>query len=322
MIDLIQETALKILRQSPDVVVRNKLKFEILDQQGIGQEVFSIDASQHVKTLADEQHDDGSWGRFHSQDSRRKQKFPTTEFAVQRAVHLGIDHAHPILAKAASYIEKVLDQSIPFPDPPESNNRWETGKRLFLASTLSLILPDHPLVTRERSLWLDIASRAFQSGEYCLEDEIAAHAELTGASIKHSYLTLRGKYQLNLIGTHRRKSAFPFEKPLVTWLWEQSEGIGYFTVPLNLPPGNKPEAVDRWLASLDLILTRFPVGAQQIQPAIQSLLEQQSNDGCWDFGPCPRSSPFLPLSENWRKPNHRKFDWTTRALCILARYYC
>jgi hypothetical protein len=321
MIDLIQETALKILRQSPDVVVRNKLKFKIMDQQGIAQEVFSLDASQHVQTLANEQHDDGSWGRFHSQDSRRKQKIPTTEFAVGRAVHLGLDHTHPILAKAASYIERVLDQRIPFPDPPESNNRWETGKRLFLASTLSLILADHPLVIRERSLWLAIAKRAFQSGEYRLEDEIAAHTELTGASIRQSYLTLNGKYQLNLLGSHLRTAPFSFEKSIVAWVWGLPKGIGYYTQPLNMPPDAKPEAVDRWLSSLALILKCVPAGAQHLQPAIQWLLDQQTDDGCWDFGRCPRSSPFLPLSDNWRNPNHRKFDWTTRVLCILITYF-
>lgn len=321
MINSLQDIALTILEQSPDVVVRCKLEREILNNQINGQVKYRLDDSRHVHSLTSEQHDDGSWGRFHSQDSYRNQKFPTTEFAVQRAVQLGLDHTHPILVKAAGYIERVLDQRLPFPDPPESNNRWETGKRLFLASTLSLIMPDHPLVTRERSLWLTIAERAFQSGEYCLEDEIAAHDEMTGASIRHSYLTLRGKYQLNLIGTHQRKSPFSFEKPLVAWLWEQSEGIGYFSVPLNKPPHTKPKVIDRWLASLDLMLTRFPAGAQQTLPAIQWLLGQQTDDGCWDFGPCPRSSPFLPLSEHWHYPNKRKIDWTTRVLRILARYY-
>ena len=321
MINLIQNIDLTILKQSPDVIVRCMMERELLNIQGNGQVKHRLEGSRHVHSLASEQHDDGSWGRFHSQDSRRKQKFPTTEFAVQRAVHLGLDHTHPILAKAAGYIERVLDQRLPFPDPPETNDRWETGKRLFLASTLSLILPDHPLVTRERTLWLAIAERAFQSGEYRLEDEIAAHAELTGASIRHSYLTLSGKYQLILIGTHHRKLPFSFEKSLVAWVWDLPEGIGYYTQPLNVPPDIRPEAVDRWLSSIALILQRFPAGARHAQPAIQWLLDQQTDEGCWDFGPCPRSSPFLPLSENWRNPNHRNFDWTTRVLCILARYY-
>jgi hypothetical protein len=321
MIDLIQETALKILRQSPDVVIRHKLKFEILCQQGNAQDVFSLDASQHVQTLANEQHDDGSWGRFHSQDSRRKQKIPTTELAVERALHLGLDPAHPILLKTANFIEHVLNQTLPFPDPPETNNRWETGKRLFLASTLSMIQPDHPLVLQEHSLWLSIAERAFQSGQYVQGDEIEAHAELTGASVKDSYLTLNGKYQLNLIGSQSGKLPAKLAKSIMTWVWERPDGIRYLGQPLKTPPGFKPEVVDHWLSSLALTLLRFPYVYHHTQHAIDWLLSQRTVDGYWDFGPCPRRSTFFPLSENWHNPKHRRFDWTTRVLSILADYH-
>ena len=320
MINLIQETALKILQQSPDVAVRHKLRFEILGLQEIDQESFSLDASQHVQTLANEQHDDGSWGRFHSQDSRCKQKIPTTEFAIERAKQLGLGPSHPILIKAANFIELVLAQTLPFPDPPETNNRWETGKRLFLASTLSMIQPDHPLVLQEHALWLSIAERAFQSGQYLQEDEIKAHAERTGASVKDSYLTLNGKYQLNLIGSQPGKLPPELAKSIVSWVWERPDGIRYLGQPLNAPPDSKPEVVDRWLSSLGLILERYPSEYQQTQPAIDWLLSQQTEDGYWDFGPCPRRSTFLPLSTNWYNPQHRRFDWTTRVLSILAAY--
>jgi hypothetical protein len=321
MIKLIQETALKILRQSPDVVIRHKLKFEILSQQIIDLEAFSLDASKHVQTLANEQYDDGSWGRFHSQDSRRKQKIPTTEFAVERATHLGLGPTHPVLVRAANFIEHVLDQSLPFPDPPETNNRWETGKRLFLASTLAMIQPDHPLVVQEHALWLSIAERAFQSGQYVQEDEMEAHAELTGASVKDSYLTLNGKYQLILMGSQSGKLSPKLAKSIMSWVWERPDGIRYLGQPLKPPPGIKPEVVDRWLSSLALILLRFPSEYYHTHPAIDWLLSQQTNDGYWDFGPCPRRSTFLPLSENWYNPKHRKFDWTTRVLSILADYH-
>lgn len=321
MINLLQETALKILRQSPDVIVRNKLKYEILGQSEIAQEKLYLDASRHVQTLANEQHDDGSWGRFHSQDSRSKQKIPTTEFAVERAIYLGLGTTHPILVKAASYIEQVLDQTLPFLDYPETNNRWETGKRLFLASTLSCIQPDHPLVVSERSLWLAIAERAFQSGQYVQEDEIEAHAELTGASVKDSYLTLNGKYQLHLIGSHTGGLTSTLATSIVSWVWDHPDGIRYLGQPLKIPSGVKTEVVDRWLSSLALIHKSFPSQAQLTQPAIDWLFAQQTGDGCWDFGPCPRTSCFLPLSESWRKSQNRRADWTTRVLSILVDFH-
>jgi hypothetical protein len=80
--------------------------------------------------------------------------------------------------------------------PPEKNDRWATGVRLFLASTLSLILPAYPVLDDDRALWLEIVRHTFQSGVYCEDDEIKAHAELTGATVRGSYLVLRGKYQV------------------------------------------------------------------------------------------------------------------------------
>jgi hypothetical protein len=105
--------------------------------------------------------------------------------------------------------------------------------RLFLASTLSLILPDHPILDAGRALWLEIARRTFQSGVYREDGEIKAHAELTGSSIKSSYLVLRGKYQLNILGSIPGMLSADLENAQLKWLWERPDGIGYLSVPLG-----------------------------------------------------------------------------------------
>jgi hypothetical protein len=68
--------------------------------------------------------------------------------------------------------------------------------RLFLTSTLSLICPEHPALEANRALWLEIARRSFRSGKYNAQDEIDAHKELTGATVKDSYVVLNNRYQL------------------------------------------------------------------------------------------------------------------------------
>jgi len=88
--------------------------------------------------------------------------------------------------------------SCPFLPATQKNDRWSTGKRLFLASTLSLIHPQDVLLNED--LWFEKASKTFQSGQYSPEDESNAHASLSGATVKDSYLVLSGKYQLNILG--------------------------------------------------------------------------------------------------------------------------
>lgn len=315
MLDQIEQIARQILDSNPDAVVRRRLLRDVL---GLPVDGSALENSLRVRELAQEQRQDGSWGRFHSQDSRLKQEILTTEMGVERALALGLEASHPILQKAAAYIFRVMRGVVPFPDPPEKNDRWATGERLFLASTLASIAPDHPELDRDRELWLNILEKTFRSGEYRAEDEIEAHRMLTGATVEGSYLVLRGKYQLNILGS----TALPpdLERSLLAWLWSLPEGIGYLSVPLARPQRPGPGGMDRWLASHELLAQNFPAWRQFAGPVAAWLWEQRDPDGCWDFGPQPHASARLPLSDTWKSSRNRKFDWTVRVLGLLREF--
>lgn len=325
MIDAVLQTARMILEQSPGAVARYRLLRDVLKEAPISTELQraknALSVSQKVRELEEEQREDGGWGAFHSRSTRSKQKIPSTEVAVERALSLGLDSSHPLLRKASRYILKIMDGVIPFPDYYEKNDRWKTGMRLFLASTLSLIYPEHPALDEDRELWHKIAQRAFQSGKYCEEDERAAHRELTGATVKDSYLVLNGKYQLNILGSKPGMLSEELESALLQWLWEKPEGIGYVNVPLNQPPPTRSSTFDRWLTSWEMLSRLFPGWVRVAQPSIEWLWNQRDQYGYWDFGPRPASSISLPLSDSWRRKQNRRFDWTTRVLILLRRYY-
>lgn len=277
--------------------------------------------SRCIQELAAEQWFDGSWGVFHSRSTRLIQKIPSTEVGVERARALGLDGSHPILQKVASYILNIMQGNIPFSDYPEKNDRWQTGVRLFLASTLSLIHPDHSVLEPDRWLWCEIATRTFQSGQYLEEDEINAHAMLTGATVKDSYLVIGNRYQLNILGSIQGTLSRELEMELLRWLWSRRQGIGYLEVPLYSPPPHKPGIVDRWLASLEMLARLFPSWVQFAQPSIDWIWAQRNTQGYWDFGPKPSSMAHLPLSDTWKERDNRQIDWTTRVLILLRQYY-
>ena len=276
--------------------------------------------SRWVRELAEEQRSDGGWGPFHSRSTLLKQRIPSTEVGVERALALGLDASHPILTEAREYIVAVMRGDLAFPDYHEKNDRWATGMRLFLASTLSLIEPEHPALDEDRELWSEIAKRTFRSGTYDEQDEIDAHAELTGATVKDSYLLIGGRYQLSILGSKAGLLTSETEDALLRWLWERPQGIGYLGIPLSEPPPAKPGPFDRWLASLELVARCFPSRAEFAAPAIEWLWDRRNGEAFWDFGPRPAASSFLPLSDNWRHRKDRAFDWTTRILLLLRRY--
>ncbi len=221
----IQAIAYRLLELNPEPVPRYRLLRDVLrrppDDAELCEARKGLDTSQQVQALIQEQRNDGSWGPFHSRDSRLKQRIPTTEAGVERALALGLDPTHPILQKTATYILSVLKSETRFPDRYEKNDRRPTGMRLFLAATLSLIQPNHPILDRDRSIWVEICTRTFQSGNYSEEAEILAHKELTGASVKGSYLVIDGKYQLTLLGSIPGTLPREIELALMRWLRER-----------------------------------------------------------------------------------------------------
>lgn len=324
MIEKIVSISKQILEQSPSVVVRYRLLRDVHRKPSedieLQQACEHLKDSQQIQELAREQWQDGGWGAFHSRSTKRKQKIPSTEIGVERALALGLDASHPVLTKAAEYILKIMEGEITFPDYHEKNNRWATGMRLFLASTLSLVQPNHSVLERDRKLWHEIANETFQSGKYDEESEIRAHAKLTGATVKDSYLVLNNRYQLNILGSIPGMLSIELEEAILRWLWNRSDGIGYLGIPLHCEPPEKPGQIDRWLASLEIMARAFPSWVNFAQSSIEWLWECQNDQGYWDFGPRPSSISNLPLSDNWRRKSDREFDWTTRVLILLRKY--
>ena len=147
---MIRETAERILAEAPDPVVRYRLLRDVLkrppDDAELAAAHEALLESRWVKELAEAQWQDGSWGRMHTRDYGAKQKIPTTEIGVWRAVELGLDGSHPVLAHAERYLAGVLSGRDEACDPAEINDRWPTGIRLFTASTLAEFDASHAML--------------------------------------------------------------------------------------------------------------------------------------------------------------------------------
>src|SRR4030042_980713 len=229
----IEETAHQVLQDAPDSIVRFRLLRDVIkalpDSNILNIARQEMLSSRWVAELKNEQEEDGGWGRFHSA-MKNKGKVATTEAAVERGLALGLEASDPTFQAAIEYLSRLLEGRIDFPDPPERNNRWETGKKLFAAATLARICPTLPILDETWNLWASIAEHTFASGKYDAEAEIRTHEMLTGASVKDSYLVLSSRYQLALLGSRASKLQKTVENVLVNWVWHKSDGIGYLEI--------------------------------------------------------------------------------------------
>lgn len=189
---------------------------------------------------------------------KTKGRIGTTEAAVERGLALGLETSDPIFCATTNYLSRLLKGLIDFPDLPEQNNRWATGKQLFASATLARICPTLQILDEAWELWATIARHTFNSGTYDPEAEIQAHQMLTGASVKGSYLVLNNRYTLALLGSRAAKLSKALENALVDWVWHKEDGIGYLEISLSNPPRRFTLGMlDRFFTSLELI-SYFP----------------------------------------------------------------
>jgi hypothetical protein len=271
-----------------------------------------------VRELEAAQEPNGIWGRFHSQDSRLKRRFPTTENAVWRALALGLDKESDILKRAAGYMVRYLQGLEEWTDPPEKHEGWPVNIRFVTAGTLARIDRFHPQLDEFWRLWAEIAGRVFCSGQFDAEAERQAHRDLNGIVTKNKYLKLWMMYPLILLSSTQNKLPPDLEGALLDWIWHREEGIYYmYGGPLDRFPAIGSKQFPGWLETVD-VLSNFAGWRSVCRAAIDWIWEQQ-RDGGRDFGPF--TLPYFPLSESWRKPFNRQIDCTTYVLIMLRKYY-
>ena len=237
---LLAEAAQRVLADDPSAPVRVRLLRDVLGRGPDDPEL--IDArrelaqSRWVGVLESEQRADGGWGPFHSRSVKLKQRTISTEFGVERALALGLTGADPLLARARENIAGLLGDPSAFPDLPEKNDRWPTGLPMILAGTLALIEPRHPAIAPVRELWIELAKRIFKGGGYSEQAEIAAHAELTGATVRGSYLHIANRYAVSILSSAPQLLPTSLEQAYVGWLYRKPEGLDYLEEQLSAMP--------------------------------------------------------------------------------------
>jgi len=318
----IVDAADRLLQRQADPVPRYRILRDIVRRPqgdlGLTEGKKAMLSSRWVAELMAEQSHHGGWARFHSMDTKARRKIPTTEFAVWRAVQLGVEPSDKVLVRATTYLERLLTGTLKWPGHKEPNDRWPTGQEMFAAATLAEVRPEHGLLEPICRKWIQIAEQAFTSGRYDPEDEWRAHCRLTGATtMRNSYLVMNNRYAMRLLACYEHRLSDRTEKALVEWVWQDCGKLGYLDAPLAEPVGRlSPTVIERWFRS-QMIMSRFRSWPSKMRETVRRLWDMQNADGVWDFGP----TVGLRLSENWRRRMSRAIDHSVHVLLLLRAYY-
>ncbi len=313
----IERTAETILREQPDPIPTFRLLGEVLrlppEDTGLRKAKAAAEQNKWVHQLRDAQLKNGSWGRFHSQDTKTKSIFRTSEEAIDRAFSLGLDGSHPVLRWAVEYIERVLNGQVQITDRAEKNEAWPLLIRFILAGRLAQIDPSNPMLDNGFECLAEVAGRAFASGSYLLADEAEAFMQVTNTRVPGGFI--ESQHALWILAS--RPLPKMLGRRLVDWVWGKPDGIRYLRAPLSRP---MPKTIIAWLRSMN-ILSRFPCWREVPVEAMNELWKQRSPEGLWDFGAQTRWCMDFPISNTWHTRINRQLDYSTCLLVLMRRWF-
>jgi hypothetical protein len=282
-----------------------------------------VQRSRWVELLRSSQRPDGTWGRFHSQDTTIKQRFPTTESAINAALDCGLDAQSPILARLLPALIDYVEGRSLWPDRPEKHDNplaWPIWVRHFSAANLALIDDRHPVLEGFWQLWAEVLEAAFGAGEYDRQREIAALNRLLDCRMKNP-VPFHVWHPLLILSATSNRLPAELERAMLEHLLDSPAGIYYVCEGAisALPEiGSKP--FYSWLHAHRL-LSRFDLWKDVCADAVNWIWGQRTADGLWDLGRRVARKPYtcFPLSESWRRQENRIIDSTVEVLCLLSR---
>jgi hypothetical protein len=327
-IDAIQKASEKLLQMSPDPVPAYLLMRDGLDR-GVSDNDLQrakrmIHSSRWIQQLKETQLPDGTWGRFHTQNTKIRQPIPTTEVAISLSLDSGLDKNDKVLLKTVQFIENHIDGKTTWSDNPEKHDNpdaWYVTIPFLSAANLALIDNEHGKLGTFRDSWREIASVAFKSGVYDRNAEIEASNRILKCRTKN-HLRFHTKYPLILLSSTRDPIDLKLETLILDYVMSNPDGVYYlYGRKLSEMPRVSGKGFYLWLKS-QMILSRFPIWYRYAEQFVPHILDQQNDDGLWCFSECKTRRPLssLPLSESWRRKENKAIDCTVMTLQLLRRY--
>ncbi len=275
-----------------------------------------VKESKWYLQLSKEQWPDGSWGRFHTQDSKAeiKQIFPTTEAALQRIRELSLDQQDPMLAAAIHRMECYLDGSDQWTDRIEKHYGFVIALNTIVASNLSLFVPDHPLIEEKRRVCAENITKAFCKGE--LDEELWA-----SENIKSNEILLQA-YMVHIARLLQKNPYLEEElqRKYLNYIWNRKEGIYYIsgTAPAVTFSLESPK-FNEWLSNLES-LSAFSLFPEFMEQGALEFLLKEAERLMNEKVTLPTAHPvYGHYSESWRNKEKRQYDLLLRILRLLVK---
>lgn len=274
-----------------------------------------------IADLSGRQLPDGSFGRFALQTGLDNPNGGANEAALIRALSLGLDEHHPMMASLRQYLESELEKSVQRCQHPHDGEEMLLARMLVLSGCLRQLNSRHPDVLQTISHWQTILTASFNGNEFQSSifrdrcDEIFGFDN--GFWPEH---WPEFGFSRSMLLLMKDQLPYAVEQGMISYLINNTRGIypisnrslKYF--PLEFA---SRECI-RFISSLEL-LAQYLGAAGFLRSAADWIWEQLGSGGYWDLGKQAGDQLYLPLSGSWRSKYVRQRDCTVRILILLSK---
>lgn len=261
-----------------------------------------------AKEIVCSQHDNGSWGQFHSLKSTGPFKY-TTEMALRRLWILGYTKEDLPVQNALQYMKGCLETG-EIPDPREKSHNWDAFVALIVSTWIRMFESGYEPANRIAEQWKRVMNKTFAGERYDHEaylkaQQVEFHEKPRGGR----FVDFVSFYPVALLAGCLEQD---IERKYIDYILHHKEGMYYiYDKPLDQPPEWGTKAASWYLWAMELLL-RYETAGEQLGYVREWLLENQLEDGRWDLSQKANDKILLPYSDSWRKAETRISDCTER----------
>jgi hypothetical protein len=275
--------------------------------------------SKWVREIVSLQHEDGSWGFFHTLSQPTKKQPMTTEQALRRLRILGLTKDDACVRRALKYIEKCLSGESSIPDRAEVKPDWGLFVKTILATWLKIFDPEHKQALAVASRWARVIEETFAAGPYDQNTYERAYRDALrpkGRNVWY-FKNFVNFYPMMLLQNMLTPET---ESRMLDYVITCPAGIYYISeTPISvLPKEFDSRAASRYLAAVEIVAD-YKTAGSKLGFVVEWLKKHRDENGQWDMGAIVKDNVYFPLSDSWRKPEDRKRDCTERITKLIRK---
>ena len=273
-----------------------------------------------AKKIISLQHNDGSWGYFHSLSNPSPNQPMTTEQALRRLEILGFTINDNPIKKAVKYMNDCLIGKNRIPDREEKTHNWEVFTSLMLSTRIKIFTDEYKTANNVAKKWSEIINHSFAKNKYDYNIYVKYYMDIFGLKLNPKagrLVDFVNFYPVSLLTNLLDKKIEPY---YYKHILEHDFGIYYIYDKklIETPKVFQSKNTSRYLSAIELLSKyKNPECKKQLKYIVKWLNENMQTDNKWDMGKESKDNINFPLSDSWKTEENRIKDCTYRIIKLL-----